>query len=181
MSTSLVLGNGSTLVNIDDDLNLKDFYWPFVGEANHLSEKANEIFFLIDGNIVHLNKDNFIIKTSYFDNSLVSSSTAISELYRLEITFTDFVLYDKDVFLRKMNIVNKDEEYREIKVFFKHNYYMREDDSGNTATWYEPAKIMCHYKKNSYLGMGFCSKVHEYTCAAPNDNNNKGAFPDSEG
>jgi GH15 family glucan-1,4-alpha-glucosidase len=29
--------------------------------------------------------------------------------------------------------------------------------------------------------MGFCSKIHEYTCAAPNDNNYKGAFPDSEG
>lgn len=181
MSTSLVLGNGSTLVNIDDNLNLKDFYWPFVGEANHLSERANEIFFSIDGNIVYLNNDNFIISTNYFDNSLVSSSKAYSELYQLEITFTDFVLYDKDIFLRKISIQNKGNEYRELKVYFKHNYYMREDDSGNTATWYEPAKIMCHYKKNSYLGMGFCSRIHEYTCSAPNDNGGKGAFPDNEG
>lgn len=181
MSTSIVLGNGSTLVNIDDTLNLKDLYWPFVGEANHLSEKANEIFFFIDENIVYLNNENFLIKANYYDNSLVSTSSAYSELYNLEVTFTDLVLYDKDIFLRKIKIENKYDDYREIKIFFKHNYYMREDDSGNTATWYEPAKIMCHYKKNSYLGMGFCSKVHEYTCSSPNDNNNQGAFPNKNG
>lgn len=181
MSTSIVLGNGSTLVNIDDTLNLKDLYWPFVGEANHLSEKANEIFFFIDENIVYLNNENFLIKANYYDNSLVSTSSAYSELYNLEVTFTDLVLYDKDIFLRKIKIENKYDDYREIKIFFKHNYYMREDDSGNTATWYEPAKIMCHYKKNSYLGMGFCTKVHEYTCSSPSDNNNQGAFPNKNG
>lgn len=181
MPTSLVIGNGSTLVNIDDTLNLKDLYWPFVGEANHLSQKANEIFFLIDGVRVDLSRDNFLIETNYLENSLVTKSTALSEVHKLRLTFTDFVLYDKDVLVRKIEINNLSPEYRELLVFFKHNYFMREDDTGNTATWYEPADIMCHYKKNTYLGMGLTSKIFEFTCSAPNDNNNTGASPDEYG
>ncbi len=181
MPTNLVIGNGSTLVNIDDSLNLKDFYWPFVGEANHLSAKANEIFFFINGIRVNLNRDNFLIEANYLENSLVARSTALSEMHNLQITFTDFVVYDQDVFVRKMEFTNLSEEYIDLTVFFKHNFYMREDDTGNTSTWYEPADIMCHYKKNTYLGMGLTSKVFEFTCAAPNDNQNTGASPDENG
>lgn len=181
MSTNLVIGNGSTLVNIDDSLNLKDLYWPFVGEANHLSLKTNEMFFYIDGLLIDLNHNNFLIKTSYLANSLVTRSSATSELYGLELTFTDLVVYDHDILLRRIEVQNTFPEYREILVFFKQNFYMREDDSGNTATWFEPANIMCHYKKNTYLGIGLCSKLHEFTCFAPSDNDNRGASPDALG
>lgn len=181
MPTSIVIGNGSTLVNIDDTLNLKDLYWPFVGEANHLNLKANEIFFYLDGLRVDLNRDNFLIETNYLENSLVAKSTALSEIHNLKLTFTDFVVYDQNILLRKIEVANLSPEYRELLIFFKHNFFMREDDTGNTATWFEPANIMCHYKKNTYLGVGLCSKIHEFTCAAPNDNNNQGAVPDAQG
>ena len=181
MSTSLVLGNGSMLVNINDTLNIKDLYWPFVGEANHLSQIANVLFFYINGNFVRLNSESFLFETNYLDNSLIGSSVARSEIYNLEIQFTDLVFHDRDIFLRKIEFNNLGNNKLDLIAFFKHNYYMREDDSGNTATWYEPAKLMCHYKKNTYLGMGFCSKVYQYTCASPIDNNEQGAFPQSNG
>lgn len=181
MSTSLVLGNGSTLVNIDDTLNIKDFYWPFVGEANHLSQQANEIFFVINNNRYYLNHDYFTFQPHYFDNSLVGDSTAKSELLGLELQFEDFVVQNKDIFVRRITIRNLSAEYREFTMYFKHNFYMREDDSGNTATWYEPAKIMCHYKKNTYLGIGAKEDIHQFTCSSPSDNNGQGAVPDGKG
>jgi len=181
MSTSLVLGNGSTLVNIDDTLNIKDYYWPFVGEANHLSQKANEIFFVIGQQRFYLSHQYFEFSYKYLENSLVSVSTATSSDLQLEITFHDFVVNDKDIFIRRIGVKNLSPEYREITMFFKHNYYMREDDIGNTATWYEPAKLMCHYKKNTYLGVGITSDIYQYTCASPTDNNNQGAVPDQYG
>ena len=142
MSTSLVLGNGSTLVNIDDTLNIKDYYWPFVGEANHLSQKANEIFFFFFQQRFYLSHQYFNFTYKYLENSLVSESIATSIELQLEITFHDFVVNDKDIFIRRIGVKNLSPEYREITMFFKHNYYMREDDIGNTATWYEPAKLM---------------------------------------
>lgn len=181
MSTTIVLGNGSTLVNLDENLNLKDFYWPFVGEADHLSTTTNEIFFVINGQRVYLNHGNFDFEIQYVPNSLVSESTAISNTHQLKITFRDFVVHDQDIFVRKISFTNLGEEYREILMFFKHNFVMREDDTGNTATWYPQTDLMCHYKKNTYLGVGLSTPVHEFTCAAPNDNNGEGAVPDRDG
>lgn len=181
MPTALTLGNGTTLVNIDSNLNLKDLYWPYVGEANHLSFQANEIFFFLENKRIDLNSSNFSITTNYLENSLIAKSSAINDFYKLKLTFTDFVLYDKNILLRKIEVENFSSEYIELLIFFKHNFFMREDDTGNTATWYEPASVMCHYKKNTYLGIGLCSKIHEFTCAAPNDNDGKGAIPDNHG
>ncbi len=57
MTRHIPLGNGSLLVNIDEWLQIRDFYYPHVGEENHLLGHAQKIGIFVDGKISWI-KDN---------------------------------------------------------------------------------------------------------------------------
>lgn len=177
MSTALVLGNGKLLVNINNRLNLSDIYWPHVGQENHLAKEPNSIFLRINGHYTYLTDSSWIVRTEYIKDSLVGSSVAINKKYNIEVEIKDFVLPDRDVFVRIFNVRNLGKRDLDVQVYLKNNFYMIESDVGNTATWYPLASVMVHYKKNRYIGVGSSEEIYQFSCAGPLDNNNKGCVP----
>lgn len=181
MSTALVLGNGSLLVNIDEHLNIYDYYWPYVGQENHLARDCNDIFVYIDGQFSHLNDGSWQITPGYEQATLTTKSIAEHKQLKIKLIIRDCVLPDIDIFFRLVEIENQLDKDRIIKLFFKNNFHMLENNIGDTAIWYTPAECMVHYKKDRYLGIGSTGPIYKYACAGPTDNNGKGAYPDKKG
>jgi GH15 family glucan-1,4-alpha-glucosidase len=177
MSTSLVLGNGNILVNIDERLQVCDFFFPHIGQENHLTTISNKLFFRINGEYTQLTYNNFDINIAYQQDSLVGLSKIIHKATKTEIVFHDFVVPNENIFVRKFDITNNSDRTVEIFTYFQNNFAIYENDIGDTAVWYQPAKCLVHYKKNRYIGVGSTERIYQFTCAARTDNNNKGAFP----
>jgi GH15 family glucan-1,4-alpha-glucosidase len=49
MPRALVLGNGETLVCLDEFGFVRDFYFPYVGLENHVSGNRHRIGIMVDG------------------------------------------------------------------------------------------------------------------------------------
>ena len=122
MTTSLVLGNGTMLININDRLQVTDFYYPHIGQENHLAQFSNKLFFRINGKIVELNHETFSIETKYVSDSLVGLSKITHFETGIEIIFKDFVVPNNNAFVRKFEIINNSNNPAEILVYFQNNF-----------------------------------------------------------
>ncbi len=55
MTRHIVLGNQSLLVNIDRWLQVRDIYYPCVGQENHLLGHAQKMGVYADGRLSYIN------------------------------------------------------------------------------------------------------------------------------
>ncbi|MEI7579346.1 MAG: glycoside hydrolase family 15 protein [bacterium] len=181
MSTALVLGNGNLLINLDEKLNLTDFYWPHVGQENHLARTCNELFLFYNNQASDLASSDWQISFDYAHDSLVANSKFVNEKLQLEIHFQDTVLSDRDIFLRLIKVKNLSNTACNLKLIFKHNFQILENNVGDTAIWYPYVNLMCHYKKDRYIGVGTSQNFYQYNAAGPLDNAGQGSIPDVSG
>lgn len=151
MTRHIALGNGSLLVNIDRWLQARDFYYPHVGEENHLLGHAHRIGVFADGRMSWVNEDEWARKIVYKEHTLVSDCSAINESLKIELKINDCVDCDKNIFLKKIAVKNNLEKSREVKIFFHHDFHLYGDGIGDTAG-YEPRKnIVFHYKRKRHF------------------------------
>lgn len=151
MTRHIALGNGSLLVNIDKWLQVRDFYFPHVGEENHLLGHAHRFGVFADGRVSWINEDEWKKEIAYKEHTLVSDCSAVNNNLKIELKINDCVDCNKNIFLKKIIIKNNSNNGREIKLFFHHDFHLYGDGIGDTAG-YEPAKnIVFHYKRKRHF------------------------------
>jgi glucoamylase len=77
MTRYIALGNGSLLVNIDQKLQVRDFFYPHVGEENHLLKHSHKIGIFTDKKISWVNGKGWKRRVAYKQNTLVSDCLKI--------------------------------------------------------------------------------------------------------
>lgn len=170
MTRHISLGNGNLLVNLDEFLQVRDFYFPHVGEENHLLGHAHRFGIFTDNRISWINEKNWIRKVTYKKNTLVSDCSATNKKLKINIKINDCVECNKNIFLRKIIIKNNSNRDKKIKVFFHHDFHLYGDGIGDT-TGYEPQKnIIFHYKRKRHFLINAIKKI--------NLNKNKGDISD---
>lgn len=65
MTRYIVLGNQALLVNIDKWFQVRDIYFPHVGQENHLIGKALRIGVYTDGKLSWINEENWNRSPAY--------------------------------------------------------------------------------------------------------------------
>jgi len=148
MVRHLSLGNGSLLVNLDDSLRLRDLYFPYAGQENHVLGKPHRIG-------VHADRFSWIkdwdTEPRYMQDTILADSKAINKSEGLEIDFRDAVECDRPVFLREINIHNKEDYSREVELFFKQSFDLYGTEMGDTCFYHPEYSGVVHYKKNRYM------------------------------
>jgi GH15 family glucan-1,4-alpha-glucosidase len=175
MSTSLVLANGSLLINIDYKLRLKDLYYPHIGSENQLNKYLNEFFISINNKQYAIKEENFNIEIDYKDGYLYGKSILTSKKFDLIIELKDAVLVDRNIYIREIFVENKDKNLKNLKFYFQQNFALYESDFADTVYWDPLQDCLIHYKKNRYLAFGFIEGDVSYSCAAKKDNAGMGA------
>jgi GH15 family glucan-1,4-alpha-glucosidase len=156
MPRSLVLGNGSLLATFDEHLQMRDFYFPYVGEEDHTTYgKFHRVGFLAEGKgFSWVNDGSWKISVGYADSSLVSSSSLISEKLQLEIISEDFVDPVKNILVRSFRLRTLDGQERKVQCFFHHDFYLYGDKQKDTAFFEPHTKSVIHYRQNRYFLVG---------------------------
>ncbi len=165
MVRHLSLGNGSLLVNLDDSLRLRDLYFPYAGQENHLQGRKQRIG-------VHANGfswiENWDTNPEYKQDTILGESTARNEIEGLEMNFRDTVDCEKNVFLREIEIRNEEDYDREVEVFFHQDFDLYGTGMADTCFYHPDHSGLIHYQKNRYVmaelkhADGKCGDLEQY-------------------
>ncbi len=143
----IVLGNGKTLIGIDENAQLRDLYFPYVGLENHVGgNNRHRIGVWVDGKMMWTDDEAWRISVRAGDETMAGDTVAINESIGIELNIEDVLYNEKDIFLRQIRVKNLWDNKRLVKIFFAHEFEIYESRRGDTG-YYDPIKnAIVHYK-----------------------------------
>ena len=145
------VGNGSLLVTFDDKYQIRDIYFPHVGQENHTEGFPFRFGVWVDGEFSWVFEDSWARTLSYLSETLVTDVRLLNEDLGIEISCNDTVASHENVFLRKIEVKNLRDTKRDVRVFLHHDFRIYENKVGDTA-FYDPESFsLIHYKKHRYF------------------------------
>lgn len=184
MPRALVLGNGHSLVCLDNFGFVRDFYFPYVGLENHVLGKQHRIGLWVDGVFSWLNDGSWEISIGYLPETMVGYLVCKNAQLNLSVVMEDIVYNETNCFLRKAEVYNHGEPRRDIKIFFHQVFLISENNKRNTV-FYDPThNAVVHYKGQRVLIVNGRTEggngIDQYTMGAFEFENKEGSYKDAE-
>jgi oligosaccharide amylase len=145
------VGNGSLLVTFDEKYQIRDVYFPHVGQENHTEGYPFRFGVWADGEFSWISGEGWKRILRYQAETLVTDVHLINEKLGLEIVSRDTVASHENVFLRSVRVSNLRDRARDVRVFLHHDFRISENKVGDTA-FYDPETVaLVHYKRDRYF------------------------------
>jgi GH15 family glucan-1,4-alpha-glucosidase len=151
MPRDLPLSNGTLLANFDRAYNLRDLYWPHVGDPNHTNGHVNHTGIWVDGAFNWLDADDWRRDMRYERETLVTRVTLEHDGLGLTLVCNDAVDFDRDVLIRRIAVTNHADHPREVRLFFHHDWHLYEVEGGNTVCYRPDFQAVVAYKDHCYV------------------------------
>src|SRR5438132_14328633 len=104
VSRDLPIGNGALLVNFDHNYQLRDIYYPRVGQENHTSGEPCRFGIWVDGRFVWLDDPGWSRNLVYQPDTLVTNVTLHHADLGVRLTSNDTVDLGRDLLLRRAQV-----------------------------------------------------------------------------
>jgi GH15 family glucan-1,4-alpha-glucosidase len=153
MPRDLPLGNGSLLINFDKTYNVRDIYWPHVGQELHTAGDYSHTGVWVDGQFAWLDAPEWQRTMQYEPETLVSSVTLVHPRLQLQLVFNDTVDFYRPIFLRRVQVTNQGTTAREVRLFFHYDWHIWDDIGGNTVFYHPELQSLVAYKGRAYFLM----------------------------
>src|SRR2546425_1306085 len=153
MPRDLPLGNGRLLVNFDSSYNLRDIYWPHVGQELHTAGDVSHTGVWVEGRFAWLSAPEWQREIGYGKETLVSHVTLTHAALQLQLVFRDAVDFTRPIFLRDVVITNQADHQREVRLFFHYDWHIRGAADANTVFYHPALQALVAYKKHTYFLM----------------------------
>src|SRR5688572_10516192 len=131
------VGNSSLLVNFDDKYQIRDIYFPHVGQENHTEGFPCRFGIWIDGQFSWISDAGWERKLAYLPETLVTDVALFNERLGVRISCNDTVASHENIFLRRTTVRDLSGKGRDVKIFLHHDFRIYESNFGDTAM-YEP-------------------------------------------
>ncbi|MEJ2244427.1 MAG: hypothetical protein P8X87_07905 [Candidatus Bathyarchaeota archaeon] len=179
---NIVLGNGKMAVALDEQLRIRDFFYPSVGLENHLQSHEFRIGFWIDGKFDWIGK-NWNVSMKYLPETLVSKCTAENSDFNVKLKINDGVHFSKDIFIRKIEITNLSSKKYFSKLFFSHDFHIYGENSGDTVMFEPSSRSIVHFKRQRYFlanGESENNGIDQYATGVKESLGREGTYKDAE-
>ena len=167
MARSVTVGNGNVLVGLDARGQVRDLYYPFVGEANHVSGASgnyvHRIGVYVDGQMSWLDDPAWKITIGGEEHTCVGSMFAENVSLGVTLASRDTVHNEHNVFLRNFTITNTAEKKRDIKLFFAQQFRIFESRRGDTGLYDPRVGAIIHYKGETTLLINAFANGKQFT------------------
>lgn len=184
MARALVLGNGNFLVCLDKFGFVRDMYYPYVGEENHVSGQKHRIGIMVNGAFSWIDDGSWQINIGYKPETMVGYLVCKSDRLNISIVMEDIVYNETSVFLRKASIYNQNDQPIDIKIFFHQVFLIMENRKRNTAFFDPTHNAIIHYRgRRVFMVNGRTeegSAIDDFSVGAYQYENNEGTFRDAE-
>lgn len=162
MPRDLPLGNGALLVNFDQLFQLRDLYWPHVGEENHTAGHPFRFGVWVEGQFRWLSDARWQRTLNYTRDTLVAGVMLTHPELELTLECQDTVDFHENLYLRKLTVHNTAKRAREVRLFFAQDFHIAGHAVGDSA-YYEPERQAVYHYKGQYWFMINCAKAVEDT------------------
>jgi GH15 family glucan-1,4-alpha-glucosidase len=151
MPRDLIFSNGQFLVNLDKHLNIRDIYFPYVGQLNHVAGHRCRIgVWTADVGFAWID-DEWQRDLAYGFETSVSDCVAKINRLGLTLRFRQGVAPDENLFFQHIAISNQWRAERSVRVFFAFDLRIDESDIGDTAFYHPYSGSLIHYKRDRYI------------------------------
>jgi len=183
MARHLVIGNGKLLVNLDQTGYIRDIYYPYVGQLNHVGGQYCKVGIWVAGAFSWLSDPEWSFQLGYIDDSLVTNVRARNERLGVELQINDGIHQRECIYLKQVVVRNLSEEARECRLFFHQDLMIDGSEVGDTAVYYPENHTLFHYKRSSYFMFnGFSDEggMSEFTTGIKRFQSAEGTWRDAE-
>jgi len=151
MPRDVPVGNGSLLVNFDHTYQLRDLYWPHVGQENHTVGHPFRFGVWVDGRFHWVGDAGWQRSLDYAHDTLVTMVTLYHPDLALRLVCQDAVDFHEDLYLRQITVLDEGGRERVVRLFFSHDFHIGGYEVGDSA-YYEPERrAVFHYKAKRWF------------------------------
>lgn len=151
MPRDLPLGNGHLLVNFDKSYNLRDIYWPHVGQELHTAGDISHTGIWVDGQFAWLDAPEWQRELLYEKETLVTHVTLEHPRLQVRLVCADVVDFDRPILIRRIEVTNLAEQARNVRLFFHYDWHIWNDRDANTVFYYPQQQVLIAYKQQGYF------------------------------
>jgi len=174
------VGNGNLLVNFDDKYQIRDIYFPHVGQENHTEGFPFRFGIWVDGVFSWIFEDGWERDLHYLHGTLVTNVTLSSDKLSIKIVCSDTVAGRENIYLRCINVSDLSGKSREVRVFLHQDFRIYENKVGDTAFFDPDNGSIIHYKKHRYFLINTQPAFDAYATGRKAFRNNEGTWRDAE-
>lgn len=152
MARAHIAGNGKILVGFDHQGQVRDFYYPYVGQSNHVSGASgnyvHRLGVFVDGQMSWFESDDWEITIDTEKFVAIGAFTAYSASLQLRVETQDIVHNETDVLLRSFTVYNLSKSDRECKLMVAQQFRINESRRGDTGMYDPRVRSIIHYKED---------------------------------
>lgn len=148
MGRSLILGNGSLTVGLDERGLVHDFYYPYVGLDNLTTSRSvhHKIGVWINGVFSWTDDGSWDISVSMEDQALISVVRMQHDELQVELLLSDFVDSGVNAFCRQISVTNQADVMRDIRIFMHQVFQISRAGRADTALYVPDDHYILDYK-----------------------------------
>ncbi len=196
MPRNIPVGNGQMLVCFDDNYQIRDLYYPHVGQENHGGKGPCHfgIWAAIPQNeqTEHDRRkarlawlgDGWERSLEYETNTLATNVTLNQPLMQVKLRCTDVVDFHRPLLVRRIEVSNLSDEAREIRLIHHQNFNLFGNSVGETAFYDDRLNGLVHYRNRRYLLATWHAEgemaMSQYACGTAGFGGAEGTWRDAE-
>ncbi len=146
MPRDIPVGNGSLMINFDANYQLRDIYWPYVGQENHTAGSPCRFGVWVDNMFRWVTDSGWQRSLLYLEDTLVTEVTLFHPDLELELVCHDCVDFHINLYLKKITVRNHAATKREVRLFFGQDLRIGGHSVGDCAYYESQKRLLFHYK-----------------------------------
>jgi oligosaccharide amylase len=191
MPRDIPVGNGCLLVTYDDRFQIRDIYFPHVGQENHAGAGPCRFGVWTDipgrknqHRLAWTSDPAWIIRQRYLRDTLTTSVSLDHRDLKLALYCNDVADFHRNLWVRKIKLKNLASHDRLVKVMHHQDFNMFGAKVGDTAYYDPDLRSMVHYRGKRYMMVSFFGngeqRIDEYATGTSGFNGAEGTWRDAE-
>ncbi|WP_432797084.1 glycoside hydrolase family 15 protein [Poriferisphaera sp. WC338] len=162
MPRDIPVGNGQMLVAFDEHYQIRDLYYPHVGQENHAGGAISRFGVWADLPTAKSKGDrrqkrlfwtdeDWHIKSEYQPDTLATNVNMTHNDLKLTLSCSDVVDFHRPLLVRRIEITNNTDKLRDVRLISHHDFHMYGTKVGDTAFFDPELRSLIHYRKQRYI------------------------------
>jgi glucoamylase len=183
MPRDIPVGNGKLLICFDHHYNIRDLYFPHVGQENHVQGEYCRLGIWVNNQFSWVGAD-WKIDLAYDEDTMVTRVSLYHKNLGVLLMCRDIVDFHENIYVREIIVENMVPHERQIRLFLSHNLDISGNSVGDTAAFDPHTGGVVHYKGSRYFLIGGKTEetagLDQFAVGQKNINGKEGTYIDAE-
>ncbi len=154
MPRDLPIGNGGLLIGFDLSYELRDIYYPNVGQENHTMGYPCRTGIWVEGQFAWFTDREWQRRMEYGKETLVTEVTMYHPRLNVTLFCQDTVDFNRPILVRRCHVTNHADQPREVRVFYHYDFHISGNGVGDTVYFDPFTNALIFYKDDRYFLAG---------------------------